>query len=381
MLLLLPLLSACVTYYYPALEQDDGVYYAADDPNHAGTVRSDVGLGYYPWWSVDYFYLGYGYRSSGISIGFSTGYPYGYTGWYYDPWYYSHWYAPVYYHPWHGHHGHYAYWHARYRHHRGHHGGGHEGRHDSGHGSDRYADERSRRGRDRGYDEPSTGDFNASRNRSPAADPGDRGSAGGDVRWVTVAPDGGSSDRGMVIGSRDGGKWTRSRLEPVARTPLPGESARSDLTPGQGAAGYSRDLRSVDRGAANVRFPADTKRGNSHTMPIDRDDTRPLVAQRSRSAAGTADNYRVTQPGSGMTARAPADRKASGPRTEPSAPSRQVPARGYSARKSEPPAAATPPRSAGSKSSRSGGKSRSNGSSKPSRSASKPSRERGKRNH
>ena len=77
-LLILPLcmlLTACVTYYYPQTALKDGIYYAEDDPSYV--VNS--GGAYYPWVSLDYFYLAY--------------YPYRYYG-YYSPWYISHYHYP-----------------------------------------------------------------------------------------------------------------------------------------------------------------------------------------------------------------------------------------------------------------------------------------------
>lgn len=77
-LLILPLLlmlSGCVTYYSPETALEDGVYYAADDPSYlvySGTYR---GAAYYPWASIDFFYLGY--------------YPHRYY-WHHYPWYVDH---------------------------------------------------------------------------------------------------------------------------------------------------------------------------------------------------------------------------------------------------------------------------------------------------
>lgn len=49
------LLSGCVTYYDPQTALEDGVYYAEDDPFYV----MDSGGAYYPWSSLDYFYLSY----------------------------------------------------------------------------------------------------------------------------------------------------------------------------------------------------------------------------------------------------------------------------------------------------------------------------------
>ena len=79
-LLILPLLlllSGCVTYYHPQTAMKDGIYYAEDDPSYVVDSR-DM---YYPWASLDYFYLAY--------------YPYYYQR-YYSRWYLSHYYYPNY---------------------------------------------------------------------------------------------------------------------------------------------------------------------------------------------------------------------------------------------------------------------------------------------
>ena len=79
-LLVLPfvlLLSGCVTYYYPKTAMKDGIYYAEDDPSYV--VNSDAM--YYPWVSLDYFYLAY--------------YPTYYHP-YYSRWNVYHYYYPVY---------------------------------------------------------------------------------------------------------------------------------------------------------------------------------------------------------------------------------------------------------------------------------------------
>lgn len=92
MLLLLTVLSGCVTYYTPEIVVEDGIYYASDDPAYINNAYVSGSYGYagaawYPWYSMDYFYLAYR--------------PYGY---WYSPWYYpyysfySPWYGPYYHH-------------------------------------------------------------------------------------------------------------------------------------------------------------------------------------------------------------------------------------------------------------------------------------------
>ncbi|MDH4019924.1 MAG: hypothetical protein OEU84_10030 [Xanthomonadales bacterium] len=90
---LLVLLTGCVSYYSPETALEDGVYYAEDDPAYVLNSSDYSGVVYYPWSSLDYFYLGYG-RNYGYA--FAYGYPY---GWGYSPWGYPY-----------GYHGYYSAW-------------------------------------------------------------------------------------------------------------------------------------------------------------------------------------------------------------------------------------------------------------------------------
>jgi len=106
------LLSGCVNYNQPLYDDGQGVYY--DDRGSAYSVSSSSRFGsfaVYPWWSMDYFYLGY--------------HPYGrWPFTYYSPYFYPHYFSVM--HPpwhWNSHYwygGYYAwrdpYWHHRYRH-------------------------------------------------------------------------------------------------------------------------------------------------------------------------------------------------------------------------------------------------------------------------
>ena len=68
---LLVLLTGCVTYYYPETALEDGVYYAEDDPSYNVYSGGYAGVAYYPWSSLDYFYLGYNpYPGFGIGYGY-----------------------------------------------------------------------------------------------------------------------------------------------------------------------------------------------------------------------------------------------------------------------------------------------------------------------
>jgi len=126
------LLAGCVTYYYPAPQISTSSVpgtapysggYSLDRRLYPYETMGLASSAYYPWWSLDYFYLGRGYAHSGWSFGFSYGYPYYdfYYPWYGYPVFNFAWYAPY---PHHYHHHHYygwdqPYWHYRYRNHYG----------------------------------------------------------------------------------------------------------------------------------------------------------------------------------------------------------------------------------------------------------------------
>jgi hypothetical protein len=350
-LLLAPLLLAlagCVTYYYPAVDTSDGVYYAADDPAYAGSSGDYVSVRYYPWWSLDYFYLGSGYYGSGFSFGLSYGYPthpwahYPHR-WYYDPWYYSYWYAPVHYHySWFGYAYHNPYWHVRYRgHHGGHYRGGGDHHHGGGrHGRDRYAGGGGGypRGNDPGPDSNPPRDYDRGRSRP---DGGSYAGTGAGTRRVSVAPDGASSDRGMVVVSRDGGKWSRSRLEPIkSRNGTTVGSERDEYRgrerPGGGSAESYAD---IDRGAGLAAYTADARRSISRVAPETGNQARVPAASNGRGMSPPPSRV-VRLPEGDAQARAVAAARASSARLQP--------AGVRPAAQSAPPARfAPPPRSSG----------------------------------
>lgn len=271
-LLLLPLLSGCVTYYYPETAIEDGVYYAEDDPAYVNNAYVNytygyAGAAYYPWRSMDYFYLGYrpyygydigygGYIGSGISIGIS----YGYSPWYYPSYsYYSPWYYP------HDHRRghHYRGWAGRDRC-RSHDacGRSRNGRHEGGH--DRYAgidrDYRRNRGDDRrggheGRDDEPTGRRSSNRTGNRRESPV--------RRYVSTAPSGYSGDRGMVIRNKEQRKIGKSRTDPV-------KAKRSRVTsPAVSPARSAQPKYSVRRGAGEVRYRSSPKKSRSRTGPVD----------------------------------------------------------------------------------------------------------------
>jgi len=101
-----------VTYPYTMIEDGQGVYYqdpadvyGADAYEVDGYV-SYADIRYYPWWSLDYYYLGAAYSSPRFSYYSPYFYPYYFSVWY-SPWYwgpdfgygrYSAWADPYWYH-------------------------------------------------------------------------------------------------------------------------------------------------------------------------------------------------------------------------------------------------------------------------------------------
>ena len=217
---LLVLLTGCVTYYYPETALDDGVYYAEDDPSYFVYSDSYADTVFYPWSSLDYFYLGYNpYPRYGFGSGFSFGIGYGYSPWYYPYSYYG------YYSPWYASHSHYPYY-PTWRPY-----SGYCSRHSNC--SNRYRNNHrvDRQGRYAGNS------LDGRRNRSgeylddikkPADQrrnegTGKRSNRAAPVRrYVSTAPAGHSGDRGMVIRSRESSKAGKIRLHPDKSTPVSG---------------------------------------------------------------------------------------------------------------------------------------------------------------
>jgi len=232
------MLTGCVSYYYPmpqstygysetrlGVPYEDG--YSADEYSYYDTA-------YYPWWSIDYFYLGRHpyrpYHGNSLSIGFSSGYPY--YGPYYYPAYYSDWHAPYYYrspwfgfnYAWRGYRGYDPYWRSAYRMHafraphrdREHgHDRGHGGYHDNG-ASGRADGGPTRGGNWRGRDPV---------NRNIATHPGNRPGRSASRRPIPpVQPDRGAlsssswklRDGSMAIVKRGDGKLRPIRPEPIS---------------------------------------------------------------------------------------------------------------------------------------------------------------------
>ena len=276
-LLLLPLISGCVTYYTPEAVIEDGVYYADEDPAYINNAYVSgsyiyVGAAYYPWRSMDYFYLGY--RSYG----------YGYSPWY-SPYYsyYSPWYRPRH---------HYAYGHHWRRHGgycqpynvcgRSHYGNS------GGKDHDRYADNdredlTDRRNRE-GEDEDGNENLD---NRHNDNDTGSYGTSPVS-RYVSTAPSGYSGNQGMVIRSRETTKTGKHRVDPAKTEPITvTDLATSNVSVTQPVYRSRQDGR-------EIRYRSSPKQGRARTGPVD---SRPASGSGIVAVAPTPvhTNYRSRQ--------------------------------------------------------------------------------------
>ena len=317
---LLVLLTGCVSYYYPETALEDGVYYAEDDPSYVVYSAPYSGVAYYPWYTLDYFYMGY-YPYPGFSIGY--GYPSGFSiglSYAFSPWYYpSHYYG--YYSPWYGshYHHHYAY-HPAWRPYRGYHSDHRGDRNKKHRRDDRYArhDRNDRDDQYYGNERYDRRDMNDRRNRSDdkegrddyaserrRQEQPDRNRSSSVRRYVSTAPSGHSGNRGVVIRSRDSTKVGKSRLH-VDQSSTTTTNKTKSAQPQVIMPDYS-----VNRGANEVRYRSNAKQTPSRTTP----------ASPSASAKGVvvkAAPVKSTRGSSGNTrqktvVRAPAPPKTSSP--------------------------------------------------------------------
>jgi hypothetical protein len=257
-----------VTYYYPETALENGVYYAEDDPSYVISSDGYYAATYYPWSSLDYFYLGY---NGGYSFGMGYYSPwYFHSAFYYSPW--SAWHAPYY------HYSHYYAWQPYYGHHYN----------NYGHGNKYYGNNHyQRKGHKKNYrndnDYRYAGNGNGNSNRGnrrgeysddvnkPAGRNNSRSYAGGNKaapvkRYVSTPPSGHSSDRGMEIRSRGSKNTGKIRKQPIGHSSvtsikLEPSSRRTTQT------GY-RSKRS-DNSAGEVRYRAGAKQGRSRVQPIE----------------------------------------------------------------------------------------------------------------
>lgn len=268
---LLVLLTGCVTYYYPETALEDGVYYAEDDPSYVVYSDPYAGFAYYPWSSLDYFYLGYypypawgfGY---GYYSGFSFGVGYGYSPWYYpynNYGYYSPWYASHYYHPY------YPAW-RPYRGYCSHRNacGHHDKKKYHGDQHDRYAGN----GNDgqRNPSDEDIGDDRLDHQRSQDLAEGHNTSV---RRYVSTAPAGYSSNRGMVIRNNESTKISKSKVQPDKSVRAP------SVNPTASSSTRVQPNNSSKRTASDVGYRSGSRQSRSRTSPV-------VSGSRSNSKSG-----------------------------------------------------------------------------------------------
>lgn len=319
-LLLIPLFllfSGCVSYYTPVNAIEDGVYYAEDDPVYNNTAYVYNYDSYYPWASLDYFYLGAssfypsyrygfgGYVGSGFSIGFSSGY---------SPWYtpYYSYYRPYgYYSPWYGY-PRYGYGYQRYGYGYGNYygrpgyrncyygncashyskrGKGHK--RDKGYNNDRYSGNDDTNRRARNYRDPNNGEDYA---RQPNAKGDRRGrdrsydpSNNRTTRYISTSPASQAGNQGMVVRSRGDAKQPQKSRTHQQRTQPATNQNRSRVTPVQQPRPVTNQGRSR---VTPVRQPKPvTDPGRSRITPIQQPQPR-LRADPGQQAQP----YRQTRP-------------------------------------------------------------------------------------
>jgi hypothetical protein len=261
---LLVLLTGCVTYYYPQTALEDGVYYAEDDPSYNAYSDSYAGVSYYPWSSLDYFYLGYNpYPRYGFSYGYGGGFSFG-ISYGYSPWYYPSSYCG-YYSPWYASHYHYPYYPA-WRPYNGycsrHNGCHHKNKKNyRGDGHDRYTGNDHNGRRDRAHEDEDE-------NRRSTGRDNERRQVGGYgtsrvSRHVSTAPSGYSGNRGMVIRNRESTKTGKSRLEPVKSKSVQPVKVTTSTAP------RAQPKYRTRRTGNEVRYSSGAKQTRSRTGPVE----------------------------------------------------------------------------------------------------------------
>ena len=197
------LFTGCVSYYYPETALEDGVYYAEDDPSYVLNSGDYSGVVYYPWSSLDYFYLGYWpYPGYGYNLGYTS-------GWGYSPWDYPHGYAG-YHSPRRFYRHHYPYWYSYKGKCTRHDGCRRNDKDERDARDDRYAgdDGENQRNPD-GVVEENMFYSNSSKSKIG-------GAATAPVRrYISTAPAGQSGNQGMVYRNSESKKTGKSRLEPA----------------------------------------------------------------------------------------------------------------------------------------------------------------------
>lgn len=288
-LLLLLLLTSCVTYYTPETAMEDGIYYAEDDPAYVVFQDGYPGGAYYPWTSLDYFYMGYRpypfypyYRRYHFGLPYAYMYPYGFWGHY----------------------------HGFCEHDRV--CGGRYYGNQRNNGQNRYAGNEPGNNSDRHDVEPGDEDIpgqnldtlNSATTYGPSYN-----------RYVSTMPSGYGGRRGMVIGRNETTKITESKVQPVVSS---GSSSGIIVTaaPSAGAAGASSGQNRAQPVGASVGFserPAHTSvssRSSSSSRPSRSSNS--SGRSRAKASSGSSGRSRSSGRSSGsrsMKSSTPAPRK------------------------------------------------------------------------
>jgi len=259
-------LSGCVYYvpYEVAVTEppvDEAVVY--EEP--AVVYESYVVSPYYPWASVDYFYLGNNYYRPYSGVFFSYGF-YAGGGWYspyYNPYYYSAWYQPFYgfpypyygagYDPWYHHYPHHAYQPRHDDDRDGHQGGG-VGRFDRG-----PKDSNSGNGVD--GNARTAGHSSLDRHVPLQRQPGQL------ERNISTTPATDGSDRGMVIINRGDSKTQPSHTQPAGSTGYSGRAKPAGPVDLSGVSSQKGQPRTVQPGQ-NQATPARTGMPPGFSRPV-----------------------------------------------------------------------------------------------------------------
>jgi hypothetical protein len=277
---LLALLASCVTYYHPETALEDGIYYAEDDPKYVVYQGGYPDGVYYPWSSLDYFYIGY---SPYPIYPYYTGFPFGIVYSYYP----------------------YGYW------------GNYRGycRHDlvcGGGPHQRYA------GNDRGNRQARDNEASDDEYRDDDLD-SLKSTTGGTGRsyhsYVSAMPAGYSGNRGMVIRSNEAAKIEKSRVQPVQAD----TSSNGIIVIGVPSASTATPVAASSSGAVGTRViserPAQTLVGGSshpsRSSNVPNSSRSSNSSSPSRSSASTS----RSRPSSGGGSRSRSSARSSSPRS------------------------------------------------------------------
>jgi hypothetical protein len=299
-LLILPLLillGSCVSYYHPETALVDGVYYAEDDPSYV--VYQDAYSGaYYPWSSLDYFYMGYYSYPRLLHSGYSFGFRYGFASPYYPYSYYGSapWFVSLY---------NYPHDHGRrpYRGFCSHYGDcrSRDNGRRHGDGSERFAESSDDKSHNReGEDEFTDFDKYSTDESIERNSGGGYSTSTGGSRYVATSGPGNPGDRGVVIRSSKTSKSGKSYLEPGTTTGKQGldvtssASTSTSTKPPVSSSNSTRTnstSRSVNRGSSSSSV---SSRQRTHSGRSGYSSSRSLSS--GRRSSGSSKTSRSTSP-------------------------------------------------------------------------------------